>query len=355
MSLEVSGDAGRMPLNIGFYRREARHRAWLLAGLGLLLVSFLADLLLGPGNHPPGEVLRALWQPQQASPLVRITLWQIRLPTALLALLAGAGLAVAGAQMQTVLDNPLADPFTLGLASAASFGAALAVVAGISLLPLAGHLAAAGNAFVFSLLAAGAIHLLGRLRGVGLDTLVLLGIATMFTFNALLGLLQYLASPDALQQLVFWSLGSLARPSGLKLGLIAGVLAACLLLCRSLSWQLSALRLGRVSAQAMGVRVDRLRLSVLAAMALLTAVVVAAVGTIGFVGLVAPHMARLLVGEQQRHFLPLSALCGASLMCIADLASKLVVPGLVLPIGIITALAGLPAFFLLILRRRRSS
>ncbi|GAA0569664.1 FecCD family ABC transporter permease [Halomonas salifodinae] len=355
MSLEITGDAGRMTMSAGFRRREVRHRAWLLGGLGLLIASFLADLLLGPGSYPPGEVLRALWQPQQASPLVRITLWQIRLPTALLAVLAGAGLAVAGAQMQTVLDNPLADPFTLGLASAASFGAALAVVAGVSLLPLEGHLAAAGNAFAFSLLAAGMIHLLGQLRGVGLDTLVLLGIATMFTFNALLGLLQYLASPDALQQLVFWSLGSLARPSGLKLGLIAGVLVACLLLCQRLGWQLSALRLGRVQAQAMGVRVDRLRLGMLTAMALLTAVVVAAVGTIGFVGLVAPHMARLLVGEQQRHFLPLSALCGASLMCIADLASKLVVPGLVLPIGIITALAGLPAFFLLILRRRRLS
>ncbi|RTQ98222.1 iron ABC transporter permease [Halomonas nitroreducens] len=338
----------------GFRRQEARHRAWVLGGLGLLLTALAADLLLGPGSHSPGEVLRALWYPAEASPLVRITVWQIRLPTALLAILSGAGLAVAGAQMQTVLDNPLADPFTLGLASAASFGAALAVVAGISLLPLAGHLAAAGNAFVFSLLAAGMIHLLSRLRGVGLDTLVLLGIATMFTFNALLGLLQYLASPDALQQLVFWSLGSLARPSGLKLGLIAAVLMACLLLSQRLGWQLGALRLGGLQAQAMGVRVAPLRLGMLAVMALLTAVVVAAVGTIGFVGLVAPHMARLLVGEQQRHFLPLSALCGATLMCVADLASKLVVPGLVLPIGIVTALAGLPAFFLLILRRRRS-
>lgn len=337
----------------GFRRREARQRGWLLAGAGLLLVAFLADLLLGPGSHPPGAVLEALLRPEEASPLVRITLWQLRLPTALLAVLAGAGLAVAGAQMQTVLDNPLADPFTLGLASAASFGAALAVVAGVSLLPLAGHLAAAGNAFVFSLLAAGMIHLLGRRPGVGLDTLVLLGIATMFTFNALLGLLQYLASPDALQQLVFWSLGSLSRPSGLKLGLIAAVLAACLLFSLRLGWQLGALRLGSLQARAMGVRVDGLRLGMLAAMALLTAVVVAAVGTIGFVGLVAPHMARLLVGEPQRHFLPLSALCGGALMCIADLASKLVVPGLVLPIGILTALAGLPAFFLLILHRRR--
>ncbi|WP_229333220.1 FecCD family ABC transporter permease [Halomonas sp. KAO] len=354
MSLDSAIAMGRPVAADGFQRREVRHRAWLLAGAGMLLAAFLADLLLGPGGHPLGQVLEALLIPEQASPLVRITVWQLRLPTALLAVLAGAGLAVAGAQMQTVLDNPLADPFTLGLASAASFGAALAVVAGISLLPLAGHLAAAGNAFVFSLVAAGIIHSLSRLRGVGLDTLVLLGIATMFTFNALLGLLQYLASPDALQQLVFWSLGSLSRPSGLKLGLIAAVLAGTLLLSHRLGWQLGALRLGSIQAQAMGVPVARLRLGMLAAMALLTAVVVAAVGTIGFVGLVAPHMARLLVGEQQRHFLPLSALCGATLMCIADLLSKLVVPGLVLPIGIITALAGLPAFFLLILRRRPS-
>ncbi|TFH86904.1 iron ABC transporter permease [Billgrantia azerbaijanica] len=338
-----------------FRRHERRRRRWLWAGGAVLLLAGLADLLVGPGHYAYREVLLALWRPAEADPVLRITLWQIRLPTVLLAALSGAGLAVAGAQMQTVLDNPLADPFTLGLASAASFGAALAVVGGIALLPLEGALGAAGNAFVFSLLAALMVQLLGQRRGTSLEVLVLLGIATMFTFNALLGLLQYVASPDALQQLVFWTLGSLSRATPLKLAMIALVLVACLAVSQRLGWQLSALRLGDTQARAMGVRAARLRLGMLAAMALLTAVVVAAVGTIGFVGLVAPHMARLLVGDAQRHFLPLSALLGASLMCLADLVSKSALPGVVLPVGIITALTGLPIFFLLILRHRRLS
>lgn len=336
------------------YLARRRRHIVLLAGMGLLtLASFLVDIAIGPGGYALGEVLAALLAPSEAARIIGVVVWEIRLPVALMALLVGAGLALAGAEMQTILDNPLADPFTLGISSAASFGAALALILGLGVMPIAGPLLVTANAFVLAMLASLAIWGISRLRGVSVQTMVLMGIAIMFFFNALLGLMQYLASAEALQQLVFWSLGSLAKASWGKVGLMALALAICVPLFMHAAWRLTALRLGDVHARALGIDVGRLRLTTLLCCSLLAATAVAFVGTIGFVGLVGPHIARLLVGEDQRLFLPMAGLSGALIMSLASILSKTLIPGVLFPLGIITALIGLPFFVSLVLRSRR--
>ncbi|MDO0947163.1 MULTISPECIES: FecCD family ABC transporter permease [Chromohalobacter] len=336
------------------YRARRRHQRRLIAGLAVLTLGMcLADIATGPGQYPLQDILAALVAPGDVSQTLRVIVWDIRLPVALMAVLVGVSLASAGAEMQTILNNPLADPFTLGISSAASVGAALAITLGVSVIPLAQPLWVTGNAFLMALGASLFIWGISRLRGVSVQTLVLMGIAVMFFFNAMLGLMQYVASAEALQQLVFWSLGSLGKASWDKVGLIAAALLVTLPIFLHAGWRLTALRLGDMHAKAMGIDVARLRLRMLLCCSLLAAMAVAFVGTVGFVGLVGPHIARLLVGEDQRVFLPVSALSGALIMSLTSILSKTLVPGILLPIGILTALIGLPFFVSLILRSRR--
>ncbi|WP_163648975.1 iron ABC transporter permease [Modicisalibacter sp. 'Wilcox'] len=339
--------------SVARYHARRRRQRRLLAGMaGLTLLALLVEVATGPGGYPLDDVLSALLTPDRAVPTLRAIVWEVRLPVALMAVLTGASLAMAGAEMQTLLNNPLADPFTLGIASAASVGAALSLVLGVQLVPLVGPWLIAGNAFLMAMAAALTLWAVNRWRGVGVQGLVLLGIAIMFFFNALLGLLQFVASAEALQQLTFWSLGSLSRADWPAVALVAVVLAVCGIGFARGRWQLTALGLGEAHAHSLGIDTQTLRLRALLGASLLAAATVACVGTIGFVGLVGPHIARLLVGEDQRVFLPMATLCGALLMSVTATLAKSVVPGLVIPIGLITALIGLPFFVSLILRSR---
>ncbi len=340
--------------SVSRYRMRRRRQRRLIVGVSVLtLAMVIADIATGPGHYPLRDVLMTLVAPNQSSDALRVIVWNIRLPVALMAIVVGVSLALAGAEMQTILNNPLADPFTLGISSAASVGAALAITLGVGIVPFADTLLVTGNAFLLALAASLIIWGVSRLRGVSVQTLVLMGIAIMFFFNAMLGLMQYVASPEALQQLVFWSLGSLGKASWGKVGLATLALCVTLPVFLHAGWRLTALRLGDLHAQAMGIDVARLRLRILLCCSLLAATAVAFVGTIGFVGLVGPHIARLLVGEDQRVFLPMSALSGALIMSVTSILSKTLVPGILLPIGLLTALIGLPFFVSLILRSRK--
>jgi iron complex transport system permease protein len=272
----------------------------------------------------------------------------LRLPIAIMAVLVGAALGVSGAVMQTVLNNPLASSYTLGISAGAGFGAALAILLG-AYLPVPDSWAVPLSAFVFAGIACALVVGAGQIRGASPELLVLAGIACLFLFQALQSLLQFLASPEALQQIVFWLFGSLTRASLPKAGLVAAVLAVLMPLLLRDAWRLTALQLGDERARALGVRVDGLRLRALVAVSLLTGAAVAFVGTIGFIGLVAPHVARMLVGADQRHMLPASALFGAVLLSAASVVSKLLVPGTIFPVGIMTALIGVPFFAWLML------
>ncbi|MBV2120575.1 MAG: iron ABC transporter permease [Candidatus Thiodiazotropha sp. (ex Ctena orbiculata)] len=336
------------------YRRHASRRSLLLLiGVLACLACMLLDLVVGPGNYPLSQVIEVLFKPLSHGAQLKVVVWDLRLPVALTALVIGAMLGAAGAEMQTILNNPLADPFTLGISSAAAFGAALAIVLGVELLPLWGNALITANAFLFALLTAWLLYLFTRLRGASSETMVLIGIALLFTFNALLGLLQYAASDVELMQIVFWMMGSLSRSDWDKLAICLLVMALVVPFFMMRSWSLTALRLGDERASSLGIDPKRLRVEVLIGVSLLAATAVSFVGIIGFVGLVGPHIARLVVGEDQRFFLPMSMLSGALMMSLTSLISKSATPGVIYPVGIITSLIGIPFFISLVVTVRR--
>lgn len=336
------------------YQRHTRRRVGVLALFVLALTASLAwDITTGPSNFALVELWAGLLDPATLDPAQAVILWDVRLPYALMAVVVGASLGLAGAEMQTVLDNPLASPFTLGLAAAATFGAALAIVLGVHLPALGENLAVPLFAFLGAACATLLILSLTRIWGASSEHVVLFGIALLFTFEALVWLLQYIADADTLQQIVFWTMGSLGRANWSNLALVAVVLGAGLVLSLRQAWTLTALRAGEGQARSLGVQVERLRLVVLMRVSLLAGCALAFVGTIGFVGLVGPHIARLALGEDHRYYLPGSALAGALMLSLASIASKSLVPGVVLPIGIVTALVGVPLFLALIVGRGR--
>lgn len=337
---------------LALHRRRLRRRAALVTVLGIgAVLSVLADLASGPSGLPVGEVLKALTGAGEVSRATQVIVWQVRLPVAVLALLVGAALSLAGAEMQTVLDNPLAEPFTLGVSASAALGAGVAIVLGLSLPFLPPVWAVPANAFVFALGALALLQLASASRGGGAEVVILLGIAINFTAAAALALVQFVASPDALQQLVFWTMGSLANASWQGIAVVALALACCLPFSFAAAWRLTALRFGADQAQGFGLDVARLRRWTLLRVSVLAAAAVSMVGVIGFVGLAGPHIARLAVGEDHRFLLPASLFTGALLMSLASIASKLLVPGILLPVGIVTSLIGLPVFFALVLGR----
>ena len=323
-------------------RLSARRGAAILAGLVVLLVSVTLDAATGPAMLAPSVVAQSVLRLTE-DPMVDAIVWSIRLPVALMAVAVGAALGATGAVMQTVLNNPLASSYTVGISAGAGFGAALVIVLG-SALPVPEAFAVPVSAFVFAALACSCVWLLGGLRGATAETLVLAGIALMFLFQALLAALQFMASPEALQQVVFWLFGSLQRATWAKLAVVVGILLAMAPIVMRDAWSLTALRLGEDRAAALGVGLR----------GLLLGAAVALVGAIWFVGLLAPHLARMLLGEDQRWLLPGSALAGALLLSAASVASKTIMPGALIPIGIVTALVGVPFFAWLVLSTRRA-
>lgn len=338
-----------------YQRRMFRKSMFVFCALLILALAVCVDIGVGPGLYSPAEVLTALFSPGSVAPKLTIIVWDVRLPVALMAVLVGAMLGIAGAQMQTILHNPLADPFTLGISSAASFGAALAIALGVGLWPGSGSFLVTVNAFIFALATSLVLFIFTRMRGVTIETFVLVGIALFFTFNALLAFIQYRSSEAQLQQIVFWMMGSLGRASWTKIGICAGLLALVVPLSLMRNSMMTALAMGDDRAAGMGVPVSRLRLEMLASISLLAATATAFVGTIGFVGLVGPHIARMLVGEDQRYFLPVSAAAGAIILSVASTLAKAITPGVTYPIGIITALVGVPFFLSLVLSIRKES
>ncbi|QZN94650.1 FecCD family ABC transporter permease [Symbiopectobacterium purcellii] len=335
------------------YQDILRHRLLIML---LLVAAIVASLLLDFTMGPSGLSLDVLWQtltnPAQADAGTRVIVWDIRLPYALMALIVGLALGLAGAEMQTILNNPLASPFTLGVSSAAAFGAALAIVLGIDIPGIPAQWFISANAFLFALMAALLLDGITRWTNVATSGVVLFGIALVFTFNALVSMLQFIANEDTLQGLVFWTMGSLARASWEKLGILLLALAILMPLSFMSSWKLTALRLGEDRATSFGINVRRLRLTTLLRISILSALSVAFVGPIGFIGLVAPHIARMVFGEDHRFYLPASALIGALVLSLASVVSKNLIPGVIIPVGIVTSLVGVPFFLSIILRHR---
>ena len=292
------------------------------------------------------EVLDCLLHPFQASAAVYVIVIKMRLPIALIALVIGFALGLSGGVMQTILHNPLASPYTLGVGTAAGFGASIAIVLGL------GSVATSGFAFAFAMLICAMIYMLGR-RSDNSNALLLSGIACLFLFQALQAMLQYGASEDQNQSIVFWSFGSLQRTTWTKLLISFFVVATAAPMVFLDAWKYTALTMGDAKAASLGVNVPVLKIKAFFLISLMAAVSVCFTGSIGFIGLAGLHISRMLVGDDQRFYLPLSGLCGAALLSAASVISKMIRPGLVFPIGIVTAIIGVPFFFSLVYKTNK--
>ena len=298
------------------------------------------------------EFVNALFHPENVAKYKVLIVRNIQFPIGLAGIFCGAAFALAGVVMQTMLNNPLASPYTLGVSAGAGLGASLAMATGISSLAIFGTYLIPGMAFIFAGLACAAIFLIARLKQFTADVLVLAGIGLVFFFQAVESMLQYFVDSDALKNIVFWSMGSLERVNWTTLPIIAVLFAAVFLIVYRKSWTLTAMRLGDTRARSLGINVKRERMWMFVVVSVLTAGCVSFVGSIGFIGIVGPHIGRMIVGEDQRYLLVTSALVGAVVLESADIVSKVITPGAVYPIGIITALIGVPFFFSLLLRKK---
>ena len=334
--------------------------------IGLLVIvatlTFIASIMIGAADASLGNLFRWLTGTETAEQALslrdRIIILDIRLPRAVLGLLVGAALAVSGAVMQGLFRNPLADPGLVGVSSGASLGAVLIIVLGTSLFgpvfALFGFYTLPVAAFFGGLCTTLLLYRIATRSGqTSVATMLLAGIALAALAGAITGVLIFVADDQQLRDLTFWGLGSLAGASWTKVLAAAPIIILSLMVVPFLSRGLNALTLGEAAAFHMGVPVQRLKNVAIVSVAAATGASVAVSGGIGFVGIVVPHVLRLVIGPDHRFLLPASALLGGTLLIFADMIARTIVPPAELPIGIITAFAGAP-FFLWILLRGRS-
>lgn len=285
--------------------------------------------------------------------------WNIRMVRIVGALFAGAGLAVAGVVMQCILRNPLASPFTLGISSAAAFGASFAIIflgAGSSMtsvVSINNPYITTVCAFLFSLLATGAILLLTKVTRVSAETMILAGVAISVMFSAGLSFMQYIATDSQLGNIVAWTFGDLGKATWSWNSLILVVLLPVVLYFFYKRWDYNALDAGEDTAKGLGVNTERERIIGMVLSSILSAFIVSFFGIIAFIGLLGPHIARMLIGSDHRYLIPLSIILGAIILIIADGIGQVILYPAVIPVGIITSMLGGPLFIYLLIRRYR--
>ncbi|QOC91548.1 FecCD family ABC transporter permease [Micromonospora craniellae] len=333
-------------------------RTLLLVGLSVTLV-LLCLVAAGTGQVqvPPAEVLGSLLHrvgldvgPLPSALHGESALWVVRFPRVVLAVVVGAALGCAGALMQGVFGNPLAEPGVIGVSSGAAVGAATVIITGVATF---GGWTVAVGAFLGGLVATGLVYSMSRTGGrTEVVTLVLTGIAVNAVAGALIGLLMFFGDADAVRAIAFWQLGSLAQANWSAVGVTAPCAALGIAIAVATARRLDLLALGDRSARHLGVHVERLRLAMIGVTALLGAAAVAFTGVISFVGLVVPHLVRMVAGPGHRLLLPASALGGAIVVVAGDLAARTLVDYQELPLGVLTAVVGGPCFFWLLRRTR---
>jgi iron complex transport system permease protein len=340
------------------YKRYVAKRT--IFGFVLVLLIALGSiwaLNVGSYSLSLGDVMRTLLG--EGSEKAILAIWHIRLTRITAAIVIGAGLAVSGAVMQCLLRNPLASPFTMGISQGAMFGASLAIILfSVGFAESTGRIfinnpyIVAIFAFLGALIGVIAILLLARLRGLGPGAMVLAGIAMGSLFTAATTLIQYFAEAETLAAMVYWSFGDLGRPIWHEIGIAAAVLIPSLVYFLFKRWDYNAIESGEGTAKSLGVAVERTRLVGMFLASLVTAVGVAIVGIIGFIGLVAPHIVRLIIGGDHRFLIPISALLGGLLLLLSDTLARIVVAPVILPVGVLTSFMGAPMFIYLLAKMK---
>ncbi|MEA1968124.1 MAG: iron ABC transporter permease [Thermodesulfobacteriota bacterium] len=333
-------------------------KVFLTAALFLLVLMLVWGISLGAVSIPFVDVLKTL-AGFSVSKQFDIIIWNIRLPQALTALVAGAGLGVAGAVMQSVLRNPLGSPFTLGISHAAAFGAALSVMilgSGVMTSSVSDSVIISNpyvttfSAFIFAMAAAGIITAVSRIRGASPEVMVLTGVALGSLFTAGTMLLQFFADDIQLAAMVFWTFGDVARANWRELGFVCLVTFGGILFFMANAWNYNGTDAGDETAKGIGIKVETIRLTGMMAASLVTSVIIALVGIIGFVGLVAPHMVRRLIGDDHRFLLPGTMIVGGVLLLASDTVARLMLAPHTLPVSVLTSFIGAPVFIYLIIK-----
>lgn len=345
------------------YQRFGRRRVlFILASSILLLFAFFVSLSVGSYQIDLMSLFKSLLCPLGFSggTSVDLIIWDNRLPRAIIAIVAGSGLALAGVVTQTSTRNPLASPFTLGISSAAAFGASLVIVFGggalyasaLDSFNITTYSTVFLSAFLFSLLAMLCVFAIMKLRTTRPDAIVLTGIAINFLFSAGTSCVQYFGTSDQVAAAVFWSFGSLSKVTWASFCVISISFISAFVLLYCWCWKFNGLYMGDEVAKSLGVDADKMRLKSILIAAMVTAIIVSFLGVISFLCLVAPHIARLVVGGDHRYLIPASCLTGANILLLADIASRTIFSPVILPVGILTSFLGVPLFLYLLIRRR---
>ncbi len=344
------------------YERHVRRKRLFLLGLaGACLLMVVFSVSRGAVSIPVADVVSTLLGGGEAK--WRIIVLNIRLPQTLAALIAGGGLSLAGTVRQAALRNPLGSPFTLGLSNAAAFGAAFSIIvlgtgsmqsSAVNAVTIVNPWLTTGAAFLASLICMGVVLVISSVTRGMPDGMILAGVALSSLFTAGTMFLQYFADDSQIAATVFWTFGDVSRASWRDIPLMGGLLAAAFLLFFLRRFDLNAVDCGDETALSLGVSASRIRMEAMVVTSLLSAVMVALLGVIGFVGLVCPHMLRRFLGSDHRFLIPGSVLMGGLLLLAADTVARLAFAPRTLPVSVFTAFLGAPVFLALITRRRRT-
>jgi len=350
---------GKVPQEYRQY--TGRKISFIVGGFVILVVIFVLSISVGAVKVPPLAVVKTLLG-YSVTGQFDIIILNIRLPQALTAIVAGFGLAVSGAAMQSVLRNPLGSPFTLGVSQAAAFGAAFSVMilgsgamhsTAADAVVVSNPYLTTSIAFFFSLVGVGVILLITRIRRASPEVMVLAGIAMGSLFTAGTMFLQYFADDVQLAAMVFWTFGDTARASWRELAFITAVVFFAMVYFMFNRWNFNAIDAGDETANGLGVVVKRVRIYGMIVASVTTAVIVAFLGIIGFVGLVCPHIVRRIIGDDHRFLIPGTCVMGGILLLSSDTIARIMLTPNTLPVAILTSLLGVPVFVYLLVRGYR--
>ncbi len=337
---------------------KLRRILYISLAVPVLVVLTGYSLTIGSANISLMQGLKAAFSPLfphsfQVSERVFKIIWVLRMPRVLIAVLAGATLGMTGCIVQAVIQNPLASPYTLGVSASAGFGAALGLILGVGFFD--GMLAVTVNAFLFSLIPAAVVLFVSVRSDLGRNTIILSGVAISYIFSALNTLLQFIAEDDALRLAVFWLVGDLTRASMAQVPWLLTTSVLFFIISMFMVKDIKIMKMGDEDAKGMGVNSGRVKTIALICSCFGAASVICFTGSIGFIGLLAPHISRLVIGDDEYYLVPASALTGACLLVSADILSRIVWQPVLLPVGAVTALTGGPVLVYMLLRRRKDS
>lgn len=338
------------PHGSDYLKKQRKSILFLIFLAVLLLAAFLLSLRAGSYDTPITELIRGIFG-RASDRKINLVVRSNRLPRICTAIVAGAGLGLAGCVLQAILHNPLASASTLGVSQGATFGAALAII-GLGIAGTGGW-AIPLLSFAGSLAVAAIILALSRFRQISSEGIVLAGVAISSMLSGATTLMQYFADEVALASLVFWTFGDLGSTGWGDLRLMGIVVVLLMVYCFAHRWDYNALLSGEETAQSLGINVQRLTLVNMMLACLACSVIVSHVGLINFIGLVAPHIVRLVVGNNHVYLIPGSILAGATLLLVGDLLARVVLMPVILPIGALTSFLGGPLFLYLLFKGRK--